>query len=143
MDLRFFTAYSETSFPINFWVDGRQNDGQLDLVTALSFFRDNRMPEGFFRAASARSHEGLDVIAAAHPVIPGINQGQINTYTPDPNSADLADPCKLYNNFIKNELKKLYPAPTGVLRTALNRNLGFLYQFVEGPDCPQAFPYGH
>lgn len=139
---RFFTAYGESTFPIAFFIDGRQKGGQLDLKDALSFFRDMRFPDGFFRADSPRGTEGIDIVAAAHPVSPGANQGKINTYTPDPNSADFSTFCKLYVDFVNNTVKGLYPSPKGVLREALNRNLGFLYEFIDDPTCPQVFPYG-
>lgn len=139
---RFFTAYGESAFPISFFVDGRQIGHQLDLDAALSFFRDMKFPDGFFRTGTPRSTEGMDFIAAAHPVRPGANQGTINSYTPDPNSADFSTFCKLYVDFVNNTVKGLYPSPNGVLRVALNRNLGFLYEFIDDPTCPQVFPYG-
>lgn len=141
VDLRVNTAASETVFPINLFVDGRQDDGQLDLVSGLSFFRDGKYPDGFFRAARPLSHEGIEVVGSTHPVLPGRNQGKVNTYTPDPNSSTLSTPCVLYNNFINNEVKPLYPAPKGVLREALARNLHYLYLFVD-PSCTEVFPYG-
>jgi len=141
---RYFTAYAESTFPIHFFIDGRQKDGQLDLNAALGFFRDMQYPVGFFRAGSPQGSAGLSAVAETHPVPPGANQGKLNSYTPDPNSADLSSFCKLYTDFVNVTIKGLYPAPTGVLRDALNRNLGFLYEFVgsDTPSCPQVFPYG-
>ncbi len=141
MDLRFNTGYSSSVFPLNFFVDGRQNDGQLDLDVATGFFRDGRMPDGFFRSPVPRMSEGAATVLAAHPILPGKNMGAVNTYTPDPDSSDLTAPCKSYTNFINRTVKSLYPAPTGELKDALNRNLGYMYQFVD-PSCPQVFPYG-
>ncbi|KXN81289.1 Aromatic peroxygenase [Leucoagaricus sp. SymC.cos] len=139
---RYFTAYAESVFPINFFIDGRQTDKQLDLNDALGFFRDMKFPDGFFRAGQPTSADGIEVVAAAHPIAPGANQGAVNTYTPDPNSADFSSFCKLYVNFVNQTIKSLYPDPTGVLRDALNRNLNFLYEFINTPACPQVFPYG-
>jgi len=139
---RYFTAYAETVFPINFFIDGRQKGGQLDLTAALSFFRDMKFPDGFFRAAGPQGTSGIEVVVTAHLVQPGANQGKINSYTPDPNSANFLTFCKLYVNFVNQTVKGLYPAPTGALKDALNRNLGFLYEFINDPSCPQIFPYG-
>ncbi|KAF5359306.1 hypothetical protein D9756_003057 [Leucocoprinus leucothites] len=139
---RFFTAYAESVFPINFFIDGRQKGGQLDLDDAISFFRDMRFPDGFFRASKPSGAENLDVVAAAHPIPPGANNGTVNSYTPDPTSADFNNFCLLYVNFVNQTIRSLYPNPTGVLRDALNRNLGFLYDFIDTPLCPQLFPYG-
>ncbi|KAJ3573520.1 heme-thiolate peroxidase [Leucocoprinus birnbaumii] len=138
---RYFTAYAESVFPINFFIDGRQTDKQLDLDDALSFFRDMKFPDGFFRAGQPSGAEGLEVVAAAHPVPPGANTGTLNSYTPDPTSADFSHFCLLYVNFVNQTIKSLYPNPTGVLRDALNRNLDFLYEFVDDPSCPQVFPF--
>jgi hypothetical protein len=101
-----------------------------------------KYPDGFFRAGQPMSTQGIDVVAAAHPVVPGANNGTVNSYTPDPKSGDLSDLCKVYANFVNQTIKSLYPNPTGVLRDALNRNLNFLYEFVATPTCPQVFPYG-
>lgn len=139
---RYFTAYAESAFPVNFFIDGRQTDGQLDLDAALSFFRDMKYPDGFFRAGKPVGTNNIVEIVLAHPVPPGANKGTLNSYTPDPNSADFSSLCKLYVNFVNQTVKSLYPNPTGVLRDALNRNLNFLYEFVSNPACPQVFPYG-
>lgn len=139
---RYFTAYAESLFPVHFFIDGRQKDGQLDLDVALGFFRDMRFPDGFFRSDGPQAADGLAAVAAAHPVPPGGNQGKLNSYTPDPNSATLSNTCKLYVDFVNDIIKGLYPAPKGVLRDALNRNLNFLYEFIGSPTCPQIFPYG-
>ncbi len=109
---------------------------------AASFFRDMRLPDGFHRAAGPQGHDGMDVVAAAHPIRPGTNQGQVNTFTVDPTSGDLTSFCKVYSDFVGITVKGLYPAPTGVLKDALNRNLGFLYEYVNSPACPQVFPWG-
>ncbi|KAF9448651.1 aromatic peroxygenase precursor [Macrolepiota fuliginosa MF-IS2] len=139
---RYFTAYAESTFPIKFFKDGRQTDGQLDLDVALGFFRDSKYPDDFFRPNGPQGTDGIEELAIAHPIAPGANNGTLNSYTPDPNSADFTTLCKLYTDFVNLTIKGLYPSPTGVLRDALNRNLGFFYEFIAGPDCPQVFPYG-
>jgi hypothetical protein len=141
---RFFTAYAESVFPISFFIDGRQNDGQLDMDTARSFFQDMRMPEGFHRANQPKSTEGIDVVALAHPISPGANVGGVNNYVPDPTSANFSTFCLLYENFVSKTVVSLYPEPTGVLRKALNTNLNFFLDAVntDGTNCTQVFPYG-
>lgn len=68
--------------------------------------------------------------------------GQVNTYTEDLTSADLTTFCKLYGDFLNITVKGLYPEPTGILKEALNRNLDYLYEYVNNPKCPQVFPWG-
>lgn len=139
---RYFIAYGESVFPINFFVDGRQTDKQLDPNDALAFFRDMKYPDGFFRTGQPMGIEGVEAVIAAHPVAPGANRGTVNSYTPDPNSADFSNICLLYVNFVNQTIRNLYPNPTGVLKDALNRNLDFLYEFFDTLACPQIFPYG-
>ena len=140
---RIFTAYGEAALPINLFVDGRQDDGQLDLDVArsISGFKDNRLPNGFFRANRPRGAEGVDVLATAHPIGPGSNVGGINNYVLDPTSANLSQNCLMYTNYVNQTLRRLYPEPTGILLKALNQNLDFFYKGVSS-DCPQVFPYG-
>jgi len=138
---RIFTAYAESTFPVNFFVDGRKNDGQLDLDVARGFFKDNRMPNGFFRPNGSRGAEGFEDLVAAHPIGPGSNVGRVNNYVLDPSSANLDQFCLMYGNFVNQTVKGLYPKPTGVLLKALNQNLGFFHGGIGG-DCPQVFPYG-
>lgn len=138
---RFFTAYAESVFPINFFVDGRRTDKQLDIDVARSFFQDMRMPDDFHRASQPMSADGLDVVAAAHPISPGANVGGVNNYVPDPTSADFSTFCLLYENFVNKTIVGLYPRPTGALRKALNVNLNFLYEPIRD-QCTQVFPYG-
>ncbi|KAJ3500794.1 heme-thiolate peroxidase [Agrocybe chaxingu] len=139
---RYYTAYAESVFPVNFFVDGRNNDSQLDLDAAREFFQFSRMPEGFFRPNGTRGAEGMDQIFLAHPIQPGGNAGEANSYTLDPTSADFSTFCLLYENFVNITIKGLYPNPTGDLRKALNRNLDFFFQGIDGSGCAQVFPYG-
>lgn len=142
---RYFTAYAESVFPLNFFVDGRKNDGQLDMVTARGFFQDMRMPDGFFRANGSQSVAGIDNVVEAHPLPPGSNVNGVNTFTPDPTSANFSTFCLLYTNFVNKTVGGLYPNPTGVLREALNTNLNFLFDALNGVSpglCTQVFPFG-
>jgi hypothetical protein len=140
---RYFAAYIETVFPVNFFVDGRQTDGQLDLDVARGFFQNMRMPDDFHRASKPMSSEGTDIVIRAHPFPPGGNINGVNTYTPDPTSANFTSPdgCILYDQFVNGSVRALYPNPTGVLKKALNTNLQFLYDTTDG-TCEQVFPWG-
>ncbi len=142
MSPRYFTAYAESAFPINFFVDGRKVDRQLDLDVARGFFQDMRMPKDFHRASQPSGADGIAVIAAAHPLQPGANVGRVNNYVLDPTSADFSSFCLLYENFVNKTIHSLYPNPTGVLRKALNFNLNFFFEGFEGDGCQQVFPYG-
>lgn len=147
-EIRFNTAYFTSVFPLLFFIDGRQTpahlDGQLDVDAATSFFRDGKFPDGFWRTSPPQSPTvGSRLVLAAHPVPPGRNQGKVNSYVTDPKSATLTTPCVLYSNFVNNVVVPLYPRPTGDLRDALNRNLGFMFQFLPQPNnCTRPFPFG-
>lgn len=142
MSPRYFAAYAEVAFPILFFIDGRKEDGQLDLDVARSFFQHMRMPRDFHRANKPSGIEGLDIVFTAHPMVPGKNMGSVNNYVPDPTSANFSTFCLLYENFVNQSVLGLYPNPTGVLRRALNANLKFFYQGFAPLECPQVYPYG-
>ncbi|TFK21418.1 Cloroperoxidase [Coprinopsis marcescibilis] len=142
-------AYSEAVFLVNFFVDGRHHGtdkaGQLDMDSALSFFRDNRFPKGFFRAAQPTAIEGIDVIYIAHPVEPGRNVDGVDSYVADHSLGSLVDTCTFYTGFVNVTVRGLYPEPTGALLRSLNINLGFFYDALVDQglvDCPRVFPYG-
>lgn len=143
---RYFTAYAESTFPLVFFVDGRKSDGRLPLDVARGFFQESRMPDGFFRANGSVGidliGEAIGLIFQAHPIAPGGNQGTVNSYTVNPNSADFSQFCKLYTDFVNITVKSLYPNPKGILRDALNANLGFFFSPLAGSGCTQVFPYG-
>ncbi len=141
MSPRYFTAYAESVFPINFFIDGRKEDGQLDLDVARGFFRDMHMPDDFHRPSKPSGALGMDVVFAAHPMQPGANVGGINNYVLDPTSADFSTFCLLYENFVNKTIVGLYPNPTGVLREALNFNLNLFFEGFGG-GCTRVFPYG-
>ncbi|EKM76332.1 hypothetical protein AGABI1DRAFT_78772 [Agaricus bisporus var. burnettii JB137-S8] len=139
---RIFSAYSESVNPINLWVDGRQDDGQLDTEVARSFFQKMRFPDDFHRAARPMNGENeLDVLAA-HPIEPGTNVNGVNTYTPDPTSGTLPDKCTLYENHVNRTVRSLYPNPTGNLLVALKANMHYFYTSVQPKGCKEIFPYG-
>ncbi|KAJ3493561.1 hypothetical protein NLJ89_g10988 [Agrocybe chaxingu] len=102
------------------------------------------MPDDFFRADGPSGGEGVEVVIGAHPVQPGRNLGKVNTFTFDPTSADFSTPCLMYENFINQTVKRLYPNPMGQLRKALNTNLDFFFLGINGSfdGCTQIFPYG-
>ena len=144
---RYFTAYAESVFPFLFFVDGRLSDGQLDLTVARGFFQNSEMPDKFHRANRSigfnEISDPISTIFAAHPIQPGKNQGRINSYVFDPTSASFTNnPCLLYDNFVNNTVRSLYPNPTGALRDALNINLNNFFSGLQDPNCPQLFPFG-
>ncbi|KAF5319741.1 hypothetical protein D9619_008874 [Psilocybe cf. subviscida] len=128
---RYFSAYSESCFPIFFWIDGRNPTGNLDLDVARSFFETARFPKGFFRANTPTTLKrilgGIDILYDAHPVGPGANNGTVNSYTVDPTSPDFSNFCGIYAGFVTHIVRPLYPDAQGPLLEALNKNLDFLY----------------
>jgi hypothetical protein len=87
--------------------------------------------------------EGADIVIQAHPFPPGGNVNGVNTYTPDPTSANFTSNsgCTLYEQFVNGSVRALYPDPTGVLRKALDLNLQYLYDTTDS-ECEQVFPWG-
>ncbi|KAJ2921464.1 heme-thiolate peroxidase, partial [Candolleomyces eurysporus] len=144
-NVRYFTGYGESVFPINFFVDGRKTNKKLDMDSARSFFRDMRFPPDFFRSAMPMSNNGIIDVFLMHPFLPGGNlDGKVNNFAVDPASADFRTPCVLYEDIL-NTVKSLYPNPTGVLRRNLIKNLHYLYLGVVavlGSECMEQFPYG-
>ncbi|KAF9480745.1 Cloroperoxidase [Pholiota conissans] len=138
---RYFTAYAESVFPVVFFVDGRQSNGQLDMNVARGFFQTNTFPQGFFRSGTpigiSNIGAGIQEVFLPHPIAPGGNNGAVNTFTPNPNSADFTQFCKLYTDYVTNTVRGLYPTAEGPLLDALNANLNFLYQPLQGSGCPQ------
>lgn len=142
---RYFTAYAESFFPLAFFVDGRhENPLHLDMTVARGFFQNSRMPDGFFRSNTSWGlnliGDGIDFIFKPHPIEPGANNGTLNSYTLDPNSADFSNFCKLYTDFVNITIRGLYPNAKGPLLTALNRNLDFFFSPLEG-GCTQVPPF--
>ncbi|RXW15742.1 heme-thiolate peroxidase [Candolleomyces aberdarensis] len=140
---RYFTAYAESVFPVNFFVDGRSTEKKLDMEAAALFFRDGKYPTDFHRAAQPSGTEGVDMVFMVHPIAPGGNQDdKVNNYVLDPTSADFDTFCLLYTNFVNQTIRGLYPNPTGVLRRNLIKNLGFFYSGIADAGCEELFPYG-
>jgi hypothetical protein len=139
---RLFSTYSESVNPINFWVDGRQDDGQLDLDIARSFLQSMRFTSEFHKAAYPFGNANeLDVLAA-HSVEPGTNVSGVNTYTPSLTSATVIDKCKIYEDHVNRTVQSLYPNPTGDLLDALKVNIRYFFTAVEGKGCKEITPYG-
>ncbi|TEB20562.1 aromatic peroxygenase precursor [Coprinellus micaceus] len=142
---RFFTAFAESTFPYAFFVDGRisnRTSAALDMTNATLFFRDSKFPRDFWRPPAPTGAIGIIEIFSAYPIAPGRNVGAVNTYTPDPTSADFGNFCLLYTNFVNNTVKSLYPDPKGVLRRNLILNLRYFYGGIAGGGCEEIFPYG-
>lgn len=133
-------------FPTIFFVDGRLNNGQLDLKSAFDFFGPNQYPADFYRQPAPVDFPTIDPLVKTifdrHPFVPGENNG-INNYTELPNTPTLFEFCKIYEDLVLRVLKIQYPNPTGMLLEALNTNLDFFYSAVKAndPKCPQAFPF--
>ncbi|KAH6905634.1 Chloroperoxidase [Coprinopsis sp. MPI-PUGE-AT-0042] len=139
---RYFTAFAESVFPLNFFRDGRIADGKLDLASAESFFIQERFPKDFHRKPTPGGVEGFDYLAERANILPGRNNGTVNNYVPDPDSANFGTFCLLYQNFVSKTIKGLYPNPKGLLKYALNTHLDYFYKGFGVPTCPQVFPWG-
>jgi hypothetical protein len=140
---RFFTAYNDGVLPINLFVDGRQDDGQLDLDAARSFFQTGRFPNDFFRAARPTGTDNKITMMQDHPMQPGGNVNGVNTYTPNLNTPQVLDDiCAEYTYHVNVTVRSLYPNPTGTLLSPLKTNLGYLYSAVKAAGCVEVFPYG-
>lgn len=139
---RLFSAYSEAVNPINLWVDGRQDDGQLKLDVARSFFEAARFPDDFHRAARPMSADNEAVVLTAHPVEPGRNVNGVNTYTVDASTGTLPDKCSTYEGHVNYTLRALYPNPTGDLLDAIRANVHYFYTSVQAAGCAEIFPFG-
>ncbi|PPQ85837.1 hypothetical protein CVT25_003365 [Psilocybe cyanescens] len=116
--------------------------GQLDMVTACSFFQQSRFPDSFFHANDSGSGDGDKIVFAAHPIQPGRNVSGVNNYVVNLTSADFSDECLLYNKFANQTVRGLYPSPTGDLLTSLKANLHFFYNAITPGSCQEVFPYG-
>ncbi|KAJ2925164.1 heme-thiolate peroxidase, partial [Candolleomyces eurysporus] len=144
-NVRYITAYGETVFPVNFFVDGRvTTDRKLSMEDAASFFRDMRFPPDFHRSDHPTSNQGVDQVIAAHSWLPGGNaDGKVNNYVVDPTSADFEHRCRLYDRVVESVVE-LYPSPTGILKRNLIKNLQYWYTAVNISlgGCTQLLPYG-
>ncbi|TFK18147.1 hypothetical protein FA15DRAFT_660929 [Coprinopsis marcescibilis] len=143
--LRHATVYDQAVFPATLFTDRcktGKNKTQLDMQSALGFFRDMRFPKEFFRASAPSAGEEAAGIFKAHPINPGGNVGGVNNYVVDTSLGGFEDGCGFYTQFVNMTIRSLYPKPEGVLRRNLKINLGFLYEaFGFGPECPQVKLY--
>ncbi|KAJ2914364.1 heme-thiolate peroxidase, partial [Candolleomyces efflorescens] len=140
---RYFTAYAESALIINAFVDGRNTSRHLSTADATAFFKNNRFPLGFFRASQPVGNDGAAQIFGAHPIPPGSNVNGVNTYTADANSANLAQFCVMYENFVNRTVRSLYPEPTGALRRNLILNLKYFFSGQPSKaGCMEIPPYG-
>ncbi|KAF6745085.1 hypothetical protein DFP72DRAFT_926815 [Ephemerocybe angulata] len=135
---RCVTAYSESALIIDALVDGRSTERRLDMDAALG------CPRNFYRAPQpVGGNELAAQIFMAHPTVPGRNTAGVNSYTPDPTSASIADFCGVYSNFVNRTVRELYPNPTGLLERNLILNLEYIYLGTpSAAGCEQLFPYG-
>ncbi|KIJ40025.1 hypothetical protein M422DRAFT_32437 [Sphaerobolus stellatus SS14] len=132
---RIISAYSEAVFPTIFFVDGRLNNRQLTIDAARHFFDFQMMPADFHR-------QPAPAIFDKHPFSPGVNHGK-NNFVLQPQTPPLADFCGIYEDIVLRVIPGQYPRPQGVLRKALNKNLGFLFGAVHAEhNCTQVFPFG-
>ncbi|KAF6755033.1 hypothetical protein DFP72DRAFT_898260 [Ephemerocybe angulata] len=125
-----------------FFVDGRNPVRALSMANATLFFKDSKFPVDFWRPAAPSGADGIAEVFSAHPIAPGKNMNGINSYTPDPTSADFSTFCLLYTNFVTRTVGGLYPNPKGVLKRNLIINLGYLYDAIDTSGCTELFPYG-
>lgn len=111
------------------------------MTVARGFFQDGRMPDDFFRSNISWTLNliggEIGKIFSKHPIEPGANNGTLNSYTLDPNSADFSDFCKLYTDFVNITVRGLYPNATGTLLQALNQNLDFFFSPLQSHGCTQ------
>ncbi|KAF8485465.1 hypothetical protein JB92DRAFT_2761236 [Gautieria morchelliformis] len=118
---------------------------KMDVIR--TFFQDGKMPDGFHRAplpiGMLEIAAEVVLLWAQYPIVlPGHNVDGINTYRPDLTSPSLITWCWIYGDFVKNTVVKLYPNPSGQLRSALKRNLVYFHLPFAAVGCPPLFPYG-
>ncbi|KIJ34100.1 hypothetical protein M422DRAFT_263899 [Sphaerobolus stellatus SS14] len=143
---RILSAYSEAVFPTIFFVDGRLNNRQLTIDAARHFFDFQMMPADFHRQPAPVNFTMVDPLTKAifdkHPFTPGVNHGK-NNFVLQPKTPALSDFCGIYEDIVLRVIPGQYPRPTGALREAINKNLGFLYTAVKTEhNCAQVFPFG-
>ncbi|KIJ48558.1 hypothetical protein M422DRAFT_247407 [Sphaerobolus stellatus SS14] len=141
---RIFSAYSEAVFPTIFFVDGRLNNRQLTIDAARHFFDFQMIPTDFFRQPAPVNFTIVDPLVSflfnKHPFSPGVNQGK-NNFVLQPQTPPLSDFCGIYEDIVLRVIPGQYPNPTGVLRDAINKNLGFFFGAVSAEhNCTQVFP---
>ncbi|KIJ22802.1 hypothetical protein M422DRAFT_39919 [Sphaerobolus stellatus SS14] len=143
---RILSAYSEAVFPTIFFVDGRLNNRQLTIDAARHFFDLQMMPTGFFRQPAPVNFTIVDPLVSflfnKHPFSPGVNHGK-NNFVLQPQTPPLSDFCGIYEDIVLRVIPGQYPKPTGALKDAINKNLGFFFGAVSAEhNCTQVFPFG-
>jgi hypothetical protein len=81
------------------------------------------------------SDEGFEFVYNKYPFTPGANTAGVNTFKADLTSPTAFQTCLRYASFVNNNIKALYPNPTGLLCRNLDINLRFLYEATEGDNC--------
>ena len=98
---RIFTAYAESIFPYEFFVDGRSTEAALDMTTARGFFQNATYPKDFYRRDGtfgfANIGPHINALVSAHPIETGVNQGAGN-YVPVPSDPGLAGGVRQFRN---------------------------------------------
>ncbi|KIJ46283.1 hypothetical protein M422DRAFT_250333 [Sphaerobolus stellatus SS14] len=143
---RILSAYSEAVFPSIFFVDGGLNNRQLAIDAARHFFDFQMMPTDFHRQPAPVNFTMVDPLVSEifnkYPFSPGVNHGK-NNFVLQPQTPPLSNFCGIYEGIVMRVVPGQYPKPTGSLRDALNKNLGFFYGVVRAEhNCTQVFPYG-
>ncbi|KIJ50355.1 hypothetical protein M422DRAFT_245620 [Sphaerobolus stellatus SS14] len=143
---RILSAYSEAIFPLIFFVDGRRNNRQLTIDAARDSFDLQHMPADFYRQPAPVNFTIVEPLVrqifAKYPFVPGVNHGK-NNYVQLPKTPALSDFCGIYEDIALRVVPAQYPHPTGDIRKALNKNLGFLFGAVVAEhNCTQVYPYG-
>ncbi|KIJ50375.1 hypothetical protein M422DRAFT_245641 [Sphaerobolus stellatus SS14] len=138
---RILSAYSETVFSLIFFVDGRLNNRQLTISAARDFFDFQRMPNDFFRQPAPVNFSIVESLAnqifTKHPFTPGVNYG-VNNFVLLLNTPALSNFCGIHEDIAL----RVVPHPTGDLKNALNKNLGFFGAVSAEHSCTQVFPFG-
>lgn len=98
---RIFTAYAESTFPYEFFVDGRSTEAALDMTTARSFFQNATFPQDFYRRNGTFGFLNIgpeiNALSQAHPIETGANQG-VGNYVPDPSDPGLQGGVRQFLN---------------------------------------------
>ena len=89
----------------------------------------------FHRRNGLISDEGFDFVYNKYPFAPRANTAGFNAFKTDLTSPTAFQRCLCYASFVNNNIKALYPNPTGLLCRNLDINLWFLYKATEGDNC--------
>jgi len=138
------TCYGECALAYRLFVDGRIQDGQLNLTVARDFFQHHRMPPCFHRHNGSYGFtelgDDVTLLKKVHNLVPGGNNG-VNNYIPD-TSVTSQSFCAIYTQYANVTVPALYPNPQGDLRKALKAYLDIFFESTTSLKCTQVFPYG-